>query len=128
MKALLRRRSVRLTYAEVYNCAYACYGRNRIDHFVSRYVRAFLREPTRFKSIPKHLDTILTTQHIGRGKEAGSGQDPVRTVKWALRVVRFMERRAAKVITRCVLEYLYAPCGPWLRRTLEDHAQSGLAP
>lgn len=84
-------------------------------------MKRFRRTPTTYIDVPHHIDTVFRTQGIAERHERPDA------LEWALAVVSFLRKRAANILTRRALTYIYHPNGPWLRHRLIDFEQSGLA-
>lgn len=108
-------------YSDVYTDAYQSRDRGALGAFVESAIKRFRRKPAQLISVPQYIDTVYRTQSIAERQERPD------TLAWALRVVHFLRQRAANIITRQALHYLYNPNGPWLCRKLVDYQNNGLA-
>ena len=106
----------RSRYSDVYNGAF---GSKSVSAFVDCAMATFRSNPALHVSLPRHVEKMLRTQTIARGARGGGD------VRWAVRLARYVEGRAARVITRRTLQFLYAPSGPWVRRKVEAMRTQG---
>ena len=107
-------------YADVYNAAFRS---GCVSTFVRHSMSRFKANPIRMVRVPRYVDRMLRTQGIGqRVHPSALAWD---AVAWALRVSRFVERRAARTISRSFLRYWYHPSGPWMREQLRRIEQRG---
>lgn len=112
----------RTRYSDVYNAAFCSAS---VPVFVDHTLKRFRASPAEHVALPRHVDCLLRTQSLARDRDRPAY--PVCEVRWALSLARFVERRAARVITRGLLAFWYAPTGPWLARTLEAVRARGWA-
>lgn len=106
----------RLRYADVYNRAFDAHQSRRLPAFITSAIRRFTKAPVAHIHVPRYITTIIETQGIA--KHACNADVPNDKVRWAVQLVRLMERRAARLITHRILQWYYHPKGPWLRRRL----------
>ena len=109
----------RTRYSDVYNAAFRSAS---VPLFVDHTLKRFRASPAEHVSLPRHVDCLLRTQSLARGRPY-----PQCEVRWALSLARFVERRAARVITRRMLSFWYSPTGPWLARTINALRARGWA-
>ena len=100
--------SIRKTrYGDLYDRAYRWRQTGGcVSRFVIRVMAEFKAQPMRLSRVPKHIDTLVRTQSIASGVLAQNfiGFDEIRR---ALKLVRLMERRAAKLIVVQARHFLY---------------------
>ncbi len=113
LKASMSKRS---RYSDVYNGAFCS---DSVSAFIDCAMKRFRTNPSMHVSLPRHVDRMLRTQTIARGTRGGG------EVRWAVRLAQYVEGRAARLISRRVLEFLYAPSGPWVRRRVEAMRTQG---
>ena len=100
-------------YADIYFEAYHSFS---LPFYIRRKVRQFRRSPQHYLHVPLYIKTMVTTQSFVKRQSQYDRQKIRDSIDWALAVVSFMRRRAAFLVTRCALEFIYNPNGPWLRR------------
>ena len=96
-------------YADIYEIAFA--QRSTMQTFVDKIVCEFKADPIHNVRTPSYVHTVLTTQSIAEKERF----KPYPDLAWTFSVVRFMERRAARLLTRAALEFLYRPEGWYVR-------------
>ena len=97
-------------YSDVYQHAFQ--SRYSIQSYIHATVARFRHSPLQWIRVPHYISTMLCTQSL-----AEKERTPPETLRWALRLVRFLERRAARILTQQALHFIYRPQGPWFRRT-----------
>lgn len=120
LSAIARRRRYS-RYADLYNQAYEERGRGQcVSRTLHGVIQQFLRRPWRMVHAPRHVDTLVRTQSLVTERVASELPDEL--LRWTLRLARFVENRAARVIFRWARHFLYRPAGPWVRSLLRDAA------
>lgn len=108
-------------YHDVYNEAFN--HKKTLAGYVEELLQSFHGAPQRLLHVPRYLDTMLRTQAIAHRDD---GRLDRRSIWHAMRVSRFVQRRAARIITRQALHCIYRPDGPWLRKCVKQHLEDGL--
>lgn len=114
-------------YKDIYNVAYTWRQKHgSLDKFVSNIVQAFKRQPVKMAQVPLHVSTLIKTQSIAHvTKQRILATDDV---SMALNIVRFMEKRAVKILVRQARHFLYRAGdhpGPFFRRDLQRISAQG---
>ena len=105
-------------YADVYTRAFDG-GKRKLQRLVSTLLDEFRCAPVWNLRVPHHVHTLLTTQSLADELEVS--REPL---GWAFRLVRLIERRAARVIARAYLDHLYKPGGWWHRLVCRSWPES----
>lgn len=100
-------------YHDFYNGAFS--QRHRIVKHIESQLRAFFRRPQALIHVPLHAHTMLSTQTLGLATLAVPSV--ILALQKALRMRAFVRRRAASVLARAFLAFLYHP-SRWLRASL----------
>lgn len=109
----------RSRYADVYNAAYE--RRADLHDFVSGLLREFALHPAHHVRLPHHVKTMLATQTIGRDAHTAV------VASQSLALSDFVERRAARCISRWALRHLYKPGGWFVTQRLCVWKEGGVA-
>ena len=109
-------------YADFYTRMYRVHRARHgaLSRALTNELRRFRQAPARLNSVPGHVDTLVRTQAI-----AERAVVPDALIGWCLRLSEFVRRRAARVLTRHFLLFLYRPDGAWFQRTAWRYAEEG---
>ncbi len=114
----------RRTYAQVYTTGYgkitgrASASPDAFSSFIKGLMTVFRRKPREEIRTPGHVMTMMRTQSVVQKMVVE--KDALDAVEFALRLVRFMQRRAANIINTRALNFLYRPNGWFYHKCAAD--------
>lgn len=114
VSGLISKRRRPRRYADIYNDAYRFRAAD-LGNFLHSILLHFKRAPLQDIRLPTYVLTLVTTQSMAE-KCVAAKEVPSALLDWSLRLVRFMEKRAARIITHSALHFLYRAGGPYMRR------------
>ena len=113
------RRARGICYASFYNRAYRKYEKKQLRPHMRHLISQFERYPYNGTacSIVAHMTTLLNTQTIAK---AENDCDLVVNLRRARRLVEVCRQRAARVIQRHMVIFLWRPCSILVKRMIRS--------